>query len=402
MSRAPRIGRLLASTGLPALALLASTVLAGPASASAAQGLIAGAGAPTAIAGSYIVTLKNTEAVRARGVAATARELARGYGGSVEFVYRSALHGFSATMSEAEAKRLAARSDVATVEQNQRVWINDVQTNPPSWGLDRIDQRNLPLSNSYTFNTTASNVTAFVIDTGIRVTHNDFGGRATVGTDTVGDGRNGVDCNGHGTHVAGTVGGTSFGVAKGVRLVAVRVLNCAGSGTIAGVTAGVDFVTRAATGAAVANMSLGGGASATLDNAVANSINSGVSYAVAAGNSNQNACNFSPARVPAAITAGATDINDNRASFSNVGTCLDIFAPGVNITSAWRRNNTDSRAISGTSMASPHVAGAAALILASNPNATAQQVRDAMVANATTGVVINPGSGSQNRLVFTL
>lgn len=400
MSRTPRIGRSLAGAGLTAL--LAGAVLAGPATASAAQGPIAGTGTPTAIAGSYIVTLKDTTTVRARGLAATARELTRGYGGTVGHVYQSALHGFSATMSESDARRLAARPDVAAVEQNQRVWAAAVQANPPSWGLDRIDQRRLPLDRSYTFNTTASNVTAFIIDTGIRPTHTDFGGRASVGADTVGDGRNGIDCNGHGTHVAGTVGGRSFGVAKGVRLVAVRVLNCAGSGTIAGVTAGVDFVTRSRTGASVANMSLGGGASTALDTAVANSIRAGVSYAVAAGNSNLDACGFSPARVPAAITAGATDINDNRASFSNFGRCLDLFAPGVNITSAWIGSDTDSRAISGTSMASPHVAGAAALILANRPTATPQQVRDAMVANATPGVVINPGPGSPNLLLFTL
>ncbi|HET8641995.1 MAG TPA: S8 family serine peptidase, partial [Pseudonocardiaceae bacterium] len=227
----------------------------------------------------------------------------------------------------------------------------------------------------------------------------DFGGRATSGFDAI-DGGTADDCHGHGTHVAGTTGGTAYGVAKGVQLVAVRVLNCSGSGTIAQVVAGVDWVTANAVKPAVANMSLGGGVQTALDSAVANSIASGVTYAIAAGNSNADACNFSPARVGTAITLGATDINDNRASFSNWGTCLDLFAPGVSIPSAWWTSDTATASLSGTSMASPHAAGAAALVASANPTWSPQQVRDQIVADATTGVVGNPGAGSPNRLLF--
>ncbi len=359
--------------------------------ASAAEGTVVKANG-TAVPGSYIVVLKD-------GVTGTAA-LADRHGAEVTHVYRSALHGFSARMSTSEARRLAADPSVARVEQDGEVRALDTQRRPKSWGLDRIDQRNLPLDRSYTYPTTAPTVTAYVIDTGIYAEHRDFGGRASVGTDTVGDGQNGVDCNGHGTHVAGTIGGSAYGVAKDVRLVGVRVLNCSGSGTYAGVIAGVDWVTANAAKPAVANMSLGGGASQAVDDAVTESIASGVSYAIAAGNSNSDACNYSPARTPAAITTGAVDINDARSSFSNYGTCVDLFAPGRGITSAWIGGAKRTNTISGTSMATPHVAGVAALILAQNPGHTAAQVRDAMVANATTGVIPDPGAGSPNALLY--
>jgi subtilisin family serine protease len=241
-------------------------------------------------------------------------------------------------------------------------------------------------------------VTAYVIDTGIKYTHQDFGTRASFGYDAVGTG--GVDCNGHGTHVAGTIGGSTYGVAKGIKLVGVRVLNCSGSGTNAGVIAGIDWVTAHAVKPAVANMSLGGGASSALDAAVSRSISSGVTYAVAAGNSTANACYSSPSRVGPAITVGATTSTDARASYSNYGTCLDIFAPGSSITSDWYSTNTATNTISGTSMASPHVAGAAALVLANNPAFTPAQVRDSLVGKATANVVTNAGSGSPNRLLY--
>jgi subtilisin family serine protease len=304
-------------------------------------------------------------------------------------------------MTETQARRLAADPNVAYVEQNQVMHAIGTQTNPPSWGIDRIDQRNLPLSGSYTYDTTASNVTAYIIDTGILTTHSDFGGRARHGRDTVNNDNDATDCNGHGTHVAGTVGGNSYGVAKGVNLVAVRVLDCSGSGTTAGVVAGIDWVTANAVKPAVANMSLGGGASTSLDNAVTNSINSGVTYAIAAGNDNANACNYSPARVPSAITVGATTNTDARASYSNYGTCLDIFAPGSSITSAWYTSTTASNTISGTSMATPHVTGAAALVLAGSPGSTPAQVTSALTTAATPNVVTSPGTGSPNRLLFT-
>jgi subtilisin family serine protease len=287
------------------------------------------------------------------------------------------------------------------VEQNMVFQLDATQNNPPSWGLDRIDQRNLPLDNSYTFPTTASNVNVYILDTGVRLTHNDFGGRAFTGFDAITSGGSANDCHGHGTHVAGTTAGNAHGVAKGARIFAVRVLSCTGGGTTAQIVAGINWVTNNHIKPAVANMSLGGGGNnVTMNNAVANSINAGVSYAIAAGNSNSNACNFSPALVPAAITVGATAINDQRASFSNFGTCLDIFAPGQSITSAWFSSNSATNTISGTSMASPHVAGVAALILAASPGASPAQVRNEMVADATTGVVGNPGSGSPNRLLF--
>ena len=390
---------LLALAGGAALVVVA--LGANPASAALqGDGTIRDAGTPSVVAGSYVVVLKDTATMRARGVDASAQDLAGRYGGRVGHVYSHALHGFSVSMSEAQAKRLAANSTVAYVQRDGIYTVAGTQANPPSWGLDRIDQRNLPLDNSYTFPNTASNVHAYIIDTGIRFTHTTFQGRATSGRDTVDNDNDATDCNGHGTHVAGTVGGNQYGVAKGVALVGVRVLNCQGSGTTAQVAAGIDWVTANAVKPAVANMSLGGGIDTTLDNAVANSINSGVTYAIAAGNSNANACNFSPARVPGAITVGATDINDNRASFSNFGTCVDIFAPGVNITSSWLTNDTATNTISGTSMATPHVTGASALVLSANPSFTPAQVRDTLVNNATKNVVKNPGTGSPNALLF--
>ncbi|MBX7269819.1 S8 family peptidase [Micromonospora sp. Llam7] len=384
---------------LVGLATLAMVAAATPAMAAEPVGTVRSADAATAVDGSYIVVFKNSEVSRG-AVGSSVDRLLRRHGGATARTYNSAVRGAELRVSARAAARIAADPAVAYVEQNQVVSIAGTQTNPPSWGLDRIDQRNLPLDNSYTYPNTATNVTSYVIDTGIRTTHSDFGGRATWGTNTVDS--NNTDCNGHGTHVAGTVGGSAYGVAKATRLVAVKVLNCSGSGTTAGVIAGVDWVTANAVKPAAANMSLGGGASSALDNAVTNSINSGVSYALAAGNSSANACNTSPARTPAAITVGATTSTDARASYSNYGTCLDIFAPGSSITSAWHTSNTATNTINGTSMASPHVAGAAALVLSTNPSWSPQQVRDYLVNNATNNVVTNPGSGSPNKLLYVV
>jgi subtilisin family serine protease len=363
-----------------------------------AEGEVVGAGAANAIPGSYIVVFKDNV-----GVAAQADGMANRYGGKVNATWSDALNGYSATMTERQAKRVAADPAVAFVEQDQTFSVNVDQLNPPSWGLNRIDQRALPLDNRYTHNTTATNVTAYIIDTGIRTTHTTFGGRAVWGTNTTGDGNN-TDCNGHGTHVAGTVGGSQYGVAKGVRLVAVKVLTCSGSGSNTGVINGINFVTQqhAAGAPAVANMSLGGGASTALDNAVRNSIADGVTYAVASGNSNANACNSSPSRVTQAITVNASTQTDARASFSNFGTCTDIFAPGQGITSSWNTSNTATNTISGTSMATPHVAGAAALYLATHTTASPATVASALSANATANRITNPGTGSPNRLLFTI
>ncbi len=357
-----------------------------------------------AIPDSYLVMLKGKPSVQAAArtdVGNEAKALAAKHGGKHGAIYSAALRGFAFTGTEAQARALAADPSVQFVQQNGRVQVVDTQPNPPSWGLDRIDQRNLPLNQSYTYPNTAASVHVYVLDTGIRRTHQTFGGRADIVFDNVGDGRNGVDCHGHGTHVAGTVGGSTFGVAKGVRIHAVRVLDCGGSGDDNKIAEAIDWVTANAQKPAVANMSLGAqGSHAGMETAVRNSIAAGVTYALAGGNNNQSACNFTPAREPLAITVGATESNDAKASYSNYGTCLDIWGPGSQITSASHSSDTGTASMSGTSMASPHVAGAAALYLAANPNATPQQVRDALVNSATPGKVTNPGSGSPNVLLF--
>ena len=350
----------------------------------------------TVIAGRYIVVFKPGTPAAAVSAAA---ENARGLGGQVDFVYEAALTGFAGSFPERAIAGLSHNPNIEFIEADQVMTIDTTQS-PATWGLDRIDQRNLPLNNTYTYNFTGTGVTAYIVDTGIRFTHNEFGGRATSGFDSV-DGGSADDCHGHGTHVAGTVGGSTYGVAKAVSLVAVRVLNCSGSGSTSGVIAGVDWVTSHHTSKAVANMSLGGSPSTALDNAVRNSIASGVVYAIAAGNSNRNACNFSPARTAEAITVGATTSTDARASYSNKGSCLDLFAPGSSITSAWYTSNTATNTISGTSMATPHVAGVAALYLQSH-NATPEQVRNAIVGAATANVVGNPGKDSPNLLLYSL
>ena len=384
---------LLGAFGATSAALIAAaTVSALPAHAA---GSIRNAGAANAVAGSYLVILKDGVSTQ------SSRSLADRHNAKITHTYKSVLHGYAAKMSESDARATAADPSVAYVEQDLKLHAFATQSPVPSWGLDRIDQRDLPLNNSYTYPNTASNVTAYIIDTGIRTTHQDFGGRAVWGTNTAGDGNN-TDCNGHGTHVAGTVGGNSYGVAKGVKLVAVKVLNCQGSGTLTGVASGIDWATSNHTsGPAVANMSLGAsGSNATLETAVRNSIADGITYAIASGNSNADACNFTPARVAEAITVNASDNTDARASFSNFGTCTDIFAPGVNITSAWNTGDTATNTISGTSMATPHVAGGAALYLGANPSASPATVQQALKDNATLNKITNPGTGSPNRLLF--
>ncbi|KJK36131.1 peptidase S8 [Streptomyces variegatus] len=388
--------------GFAALTSLATAALVGgltalPAQAAPAEGRVLAADSPTAIKDSYLVTLKKSAGLKASSAAG--KELVKEYGGSVEKTFGKALNGYSATLSATEARQLAADPAVASVEQNQRVTLAATQTSAP-WGLDRIDQASLPLSGTYTYPDSAgSGVTVYVIDTGVRITHQQISGRASYGYDAVDGDTTASDGNGHGTHVATTIAGSTYGVAKKAKVVGVRVLNNSGSGTTAGVIAGIDWVTQNHSGPSVANMSLGGGASATLDTAVRNSIASGVTYAVAAGNSSTTASSSSPARVAEAITVGATTSTDAKASYSNYGSALDIFAPGSSITAGWYTSDTATNTISGTSMATPHVAGAAAVYLAGHTSSTPAQVATALANGAVTGKVTSAGSGSPNRLL---
>lgn len=348
------------------------------------------------IAGRYIVVFKTG----VQDVEGEALRIAVSHGGKVKYTYKAALKGAAIELSDAQVTALRTEPNVAYVEQDQTMSISTTQTGA-TWGIDRIDQRALPLDGAYTYNADGTGVTVYIIDTGINFTHVEYAGRASTGIDEITSGGTAADCNGHGSHVSGTVGGTTYGVAKMVKLVAVRVLDCSGSGSISGVIAGIDWVTAHRVLPAAANMSLGGGYSAALNTSVENSIASGVVYAIAAGNSTADACSSSPASAPSAITVGATDINDAFAYFSNYGTCVKLNAPGVNITSAWMGSSTATNTISGTSMATPHVAGAAALYLQVNPAATAAQVQSALTGNATPNMITSIGPGTPNLLLYT-
>ncbi|GAA2926616.1 S8 family serine peptidase [Kitasatospora cinereorecta] len=391
--RARRIKLTAAITAVAAAAgvTLLNTSFAGAAPAPA-MGTVYGADAATAVSGSYIVMLDQK---------ANKGELAKEYGGKLKRNYSSAINGFSAIgLSETEAKRLAADPAVAKVVQNKKFHIDATQQNPPSWGLDRLDQAGTAGDSAYTYPDAAGDgVTAYVIDTGVRVTHSDFEGRATSGFDAVDNDDDANDGNGHGTHVAGTIAGASHGVAKKAKIVAVRVLDDSGSGTTEQVIAGIDWVTANHEGPSVANMSLGGGADPALDAAVEKAIASGVTFAVAAGNESSDAGEGSPSRVPDAITVASSTVDDEQSSFSNHGSVVDIYAPGSDITSTWNDSDDGTNTISGTSMATPHVVGAAAVYLAGHPEATPDEVATALTEGATPDAISNATEGTANKLL---
>ncbi|QKW07598.1 S8 family peptidase [Streptomyces sp. NA04227] len=399
MATHKRVGkRKIAIAVAAAGALTAGVFVALPAGASApAEGTVYGAEAKGAIDGNYIVMLKGGQSIKATS---SGKDLAKEYGGTFKRGFDSAINGFSATgLSETEAKRLAADDAVAKVVQSHRFTISATQDNPPSWGIDRIDQADGPADSKYNYPDAAGEgVTAYVIDTGVRVSHKDFEGRAKSGFDAIDNDDNADDGNGHGTHVAGTIAGAAHGVAKKANIVAVRVLDDNGSGTTEQVVAGIDWVTENHEGPSVANMSLGGGADEALDAAVKRSIESGVTYGVAAGNES-SPTEGSPARVEEAITVASSTKDDEQSDFSNFGEAVDIYAPGTDITSAWNEGDDATNTISGTSMATPHVVGAAALYLGAHQDAAPADVAKALVDGATPDKITNPGEGTPNKLL---
>lgn len=355
----------------------------------------AAVGADT-IPGQYIVLLKSSVA----DVDAATQDLMWNRRSAVEHTYRYAVKGFAAKLSKAQADSLSRNSRVELVQPDLRVRDQSltIQSSPLSWGIDRVDEHDYPLDTHYSYGATGSGVNVYVIDGGVRLSHSEFGGRAHFGYDALGG--NGTDCRGHGTHIAGTIAGKTYGIAKKANIYSVRVLDCDGTSELSKIVAGVDWVTGHRKLPAVANMSLGSVGNSIFDSAVKASIASGVTYVTSAGNDDADACKQSPARVSQVITVGATKAGDYRASWSNFGSCVDIFAPGDLITSAYYTSDVATRVMSGTSMASPHVAGVAALYLSVHPSATPSQVQSAITANATTGHV-HDAAGTANRLLYS-
>ncbi|MGP3979309.1 S8 family serine peptidase [Streptomyces sp. 8N114] len=382
-----------------------ATLLTLPAGASPAEGTVLGAGAKDAVKGDYIVLLKGDPAKGTGVRAATeAKSLAGEYGGKVEHTYHAALNGYSAKgLGAQEARRLAADDKVAKVIQAREITGHATQTRPPSWGQDRVDQASKSLNKKYTYpNTAGSGVTAYVIDSGVRVSHKDFGGRAANGKDIVDGDKTAQDGANHGTHVSGTIAGTKYGIAKKAKITAVRILGNDNRGTTADAVAGIDWMIKdhqAKGGPAVANMSIGGFKDYALDEAVKRAIAANITCVVSAGNDSGNASAASPARVTDAITVAASDQKDRQTNFSNYGKSVDLYAPGIDVVSASNKSDTSSMAGWGTSMAAPHVTGAAALYLGTHKTATPAQVAKALTDSATKGAITNPTTGTPNKLL---
>lgn len=363
---------------------------------------IVGADSPNRIADQYIIKLKANERSSISSADFVVQEtdrLSSTYGVSVVQQYTAVFSGMAIEAKADQIEALAQDPRVERIEANKKVHLFTTQTSA-TWGIDRVDSRS-GTDGSYNYTSTGKGVHAYIIDTGTRTTHNEFKGRTGEGFTSINDGKGVTDCHGHGTHVSATIGGTTYGLAKEVTVHGVRVLDCDGSGDDAGVIAGIDWVAKNAIKPAVANMSLGGDLSASLDEAVKKAVKAGVTFVVAAGNENTSACNSSPANVPEAVTVGATAKGDSRASYSNYGKCVDIFAPGSSITSAWNTSDKATNSISGTSMASPHVAGVVALYLETNPKATPAEIDALLKKNATPNVVKSPGTGSPNLFLYS-